>query len=189
NLHLTRFYAIGTPTIDSLSVEPNSVVEGDPFTLTANGVSDPNGWIVQVDFYCDTSKNRYLDLDGLDIFLGSDTNSSDGWDWTGSIGGFPLVGLNTYFARAMDNSGAWSDPNSCTGTVTPLHKKDFDGDGKVGFLDFSIFAAAWQTEPGDPEWNPACDINQPPDDIIDFFDLARFTERWLEGSEPYVSQL
>ncbi len=182
-LNLTRLYDIGTtPAIASLSVDPNSVVQGDPIMLTASGVTDWNGWVVQVDFYRDFNRDGYLELDGTDQFLGSDTNGGDGWDWTGVISGFPLVGENRYFARAMDNSDAWSDPARCTGTITPLTiTGDLDHDGKVDLLDFSIFAAAWQTEPGDPEWNPVCDISDPPDDVIDFKDLRELVKHWLEG--------
>lgn len=98
------------------------------------------------------------------------------------------MGENRYFARAMDNSDAWSDPARCTGTITPLTiTGDLDHDGKVDLLDFSIFAAAWQTEPGDPEWNPVCDISDPPDDVIDFKDLRELVKHWLVGLGGFSS--
>jgi len=51
----------------------------------------------------------------------------------------------------------------------------------VDFTDFAIFASAWQSEPNDTGWNPACDISQPKDNFIDELDLAIFCENWLEG--------
>ena len=51
----------------------------------------------------------------------------------------------------------------------------------VDFMDFTVMASAWQSEPNDPDWNPACDISQPKDNFIDELDLAVFCENWLEG--------
>jgi hypothetical protein len=57
---------------------------------------------------------------------------------------------------------------------------DFYPDGIVDFKDFAIFAAAWYSHPGDANWNPACDISDPIDGIIDEFDLMVFCENWLQ---------
>ncbi|MCK4885897.1 MAG: hypothetical protein KAS96_00850, partial [Planctomycetes bacterium] len=56
---------------------------------------------------------------------------------------------------------------------------DLNGDCKVDFLDFAIFASAWLTEDGDPGWNPDCDISVPADDVINWSDLLVFVENWL----------
>lgn len=58
---------------------------------------------------------------------------------------------------------------------------DFDGDGDVDFRDFAIIARAWLSNNGDPDWNPACDISEPEDSIIDWSDLTVFTQDWLAG--------
>jgi GH18 family chitinase len=62
---------------------------------------------------------------------------------------------------------------------------DFDGNGCVDFLDFSVLGLAWQSEPNDNNWNPVCDISKPKDDIIDQNDLAVFCAYW-QGC-PYAS--
>lgn len=49
---------------------------------------------------------------------------------------------------------------------------DFDRDEVVNFVDYAIFANAWLSEPGEPEWNPRCDISNPVDSYIDYNDLA-----------------
>ncbi len=55
-----------------------------------------------------------------------------------------------------------------------------DGDGVVNFLDWSVFAGAWQTTPTLPQWDPNCDIAPVVrDNIIDYKDLAVFAEQWL----------
>ena len=57
---------------------------------------------------------------------------------------------------------------------------DFYTDGVVDFKDFAIFAAAWGSQSGDANWNPACDISDDIDGVIDELDLAVFCENWLE---------
>jgi parallel beta-helix repeat protein len=61
---------------------------------------------------------------------------------------------------------------------------DVDYNCNVDFFDFSIFGRAWMTEQGDPDWDWACDINDPPDYYIDWRDLVILCGNWLEGTEP-----
>jgi len=56
---------------------------------------------------------------------------------------------------------------------------DFNENGQVNLPDFSILAAAWLTEPDDPQWNSLCDISTPADDFIDILDLAAYSNQWL----------
>lgn len=61
-------------------------------------------------------------------------------------------------------------------------KADIDWDGDVDFDDFAVLASAWQSIPGDDNWNPYCDISDPNDNIIDSQDLSVFTYWWLFGT-------
>lgn len=56
---------------------------------------------------------------------------------------------------------------------------DFNGDQIVNFIDYAIFANAWMSHPGDPNWNPDCNIGIPANNRIDYNDLAVFCEDWL----------
>jgi hypothetical protein len=56
---------------------------------------------------------------------------------------------------------------------------DFDVDGDTDLLDYSSFAAAWRSTPADPQWNPDCDLADPPDGIINELDLAVFIDNYL----------
>jgi predicted outer membrane repeat protein len=58
---------------------------------------------------------------------------------------------------------------------------DFDSQCDVDFVDYAIFALAWLTEPGDAQWNPACDISVPADNHIDWNDFDVFANNWLAG--------
>jgi len=59
---------------------------------------------------------------------------------------------------------------------------DFDCPDGVDFVDFATFSRAWLSDnTPTSNWNPACDISQPPDGIIDERDLAAFCGNWLAG--------
>jgi hypothetical protein len=62
---------------------------------------------------------------------------------------------------------------------------DFDGNGCVDFIDFSIFSLAWQSDHNDINWNPICDISKPRDNIINHNDLAVLLGYW-QGC-PYAA--
>ena len=49
---------------------------------------------------------------------------------------------------------------------------DFGGKYGVGADDFAVLASAWYSQDGNDNFNPACDISQPKDNIINELDLA-----------------
>ncbi len=57
---------------------------------------------------------------------------------------------------------------------------DFKPDCNVDLYDLSIFASAWQSEPGHDNWNPDCDIHETVTPFIDMLDLSVFVEHWLD---------
>jgi len=63
-------------------------------------------------------------------------------------------------------------------------KADVDSDGgnrTVDFLDWVVFASAWQSTPGSSNWNENCDIAPlGGDDIVDVDDVVVFTQEWLQ---------
>jgi len=54
---------------------------------------------------------------------------------------------------------------------------DFYDDEIVDFIDYAIFANAWQSSSGEPDYNDVFDLED--DDIIDYADLAIFCGDWL----------
>jgi hypothetical protein len=81
----------------------------------------------------------------------------------------------------------------CDGTVTVdmgvyefglVYLGDFDNNCSVDFFDFSIIGRAWVTQEGDADYNPVCNISNPPDDYIDWRDIAILCGNWLAGTEP-----
>jgi hypothetical protein len=87
-------------------------------------------------------------------------------------GGSKCVGLGTGEAY-LDNFEV------TTATITNGFEADLDSDGDVDFEDFVIFAAAWQSEFGDGNWNQVCDISEASENAVDTFDLGAFAKQWL----------
>jgi peptidase C10-like protein/Spi protease inhibitor/carboxypeptidase family protein len=63
-------------------------------------------------------------------------------------------------------------------------KGDFEPDCDVDLQDFGILTTAWLTNPGDANWDPACDISEPSDESVDILDLSIFINHWLSGIGP-----
>ncbi len=70
---------------------------------------------------------------------------------------------------------------TCFFLVIPCqaNQADFNNNGKVNSVDFSIFAQAWRARDGELNWNPACDISDPNDDVINENDLLVLGDNWL----------
>ncbi len=105
------------PSVASLADNPDPVAQGMDLTLTALGVDDVDGTVVQVEFYRDTNGNGTFDL-ASDALLGTGTQvGATDWELAGvDTSGFP-VGTVTYFARSQDDNGAWSTAVTGTGRV------------------------------------------------------------------------
>jgi hypothetical protein len=54
---------------------------------------------------------------------------------------------------------------------------DFDEDGYVNFVDYSMFATAWATKSGEQDYNDIYDLED--NDVIDYNDLSIFCDHWL----------
>ncbi|MFH1372069.1 MAG: DUF362 domain-containing protein [Planctomycetota bacterium] len=56
---------------------------------------------------------------------------------------------------------------------------DLTGDWCIDLRDFAIFANAWGSTTGGPNWDPDCDISAPADGVIDEKDLLILSDNWL----------
>ena len=88
---------------------------------------------------------------------------------------------NTYFIAWEGNGDILAQAISSDGDLIG-NRCDLNGDDKVDHSDQLIFATAYGSKPGDPNWNPACDFNE--DDIVDDKDLAYFEKHY--GISYYV---
>lgn len=148
------------PVVDALNATPDPVAEGAQLTLTAVGVEDPYGRVDHVVFFRDTNGVPGLQLPedaenepfDPDVQLGVDADGTDGYTFEGLANWRP--GHHTYYARVIDNRGAWNintasfegvvnarpvfggtlEPHVEFGDVPDLIdvvSADFNGDGKL----------------------------------------------------------
>ncbi|MHC4126129.1 MAG: hypothetical protein ACYSRR_06725, partial [Planctomycetota bacterium] len=78
----------------------------------------------------------------------------------------------TYTHVVIDHHERWVPDYKATSIY------DFNGDGYINFLDYSVFALAWGSSLGEGNWNPACDFEVSLH--IDAEDLYHFVNSWLE---------
>ena len=97
----------------------------------------------------------------------------------------PADGIGPYFAVRFSAYGDSVATRSCRWyvddvSITELsNPADINGDKKVNLEDWAICAAAWLSQESDPSWNPACNLKQPPDTIINLDDFKVWVENWL----------
>jgi hypothetical protein len=116
--------APATPIVEQFACSPNVIVSGSKVTLTATGVTDPDGQVVLALFYRDANGNGTLEL-GIDILLGVDHDGSDGWTWTGATDDW-LRGRITFLVRVQDNQGLWSEVKITTAQIRRLNRSSLD---------------------------------------------------------------
>ncbi len=57
-------------------------------------------------------------------------------------------------------------------------RQDSTGDHVVNGNDLKALSSAWLAAPGMANWNPSCDVSDPPDDRIDNKDMAALGQVW-----------
>ncbi len=132
------------------------------------------------------------DTDGADDYLHEDALANDPcsgtfYDPNGDGVRLASLGVHEHWNNSADkqytrNLGTGDGIELLTGPRTLSQLGDFDGDGDVDLADFAILAAAWGSEPGEGNWNPACDISAEQDNVIDGLDAMVFCINWLEGA-------
>jgi alpha-tubulin suppressor-like RCC1 family protein len=113
------------------------------------------------------------DIIALDVGLYNQRVAIDsygfGWGW-GSI-----LGIGNIDVPTVPTEMLCADYNTPPADIAPNSP-----DGVVNFLDFAVFANAWETHYGDLQWNIVCDLVI--DHIIDYDDLAILASEWLSGA-------
>jgi hypothetical protein len=103
-----------------------------------------------VEFYRDTNGNGILDLD-TDGYLGDGVDAGGGdWTWAGATSGFN-PGENTYFARAQDSAGDWSETVGYTVVMLTRENSPFvfvDASGGAVALQYEKNGEAYIAFPG-----------------------------------------
>jgi hypothetical protein len=88
------------------------------------------------------------------------------WNTTGLAYGNYMVSA---YAQPVKNQTDVSGNNFTLGMLKVTIPGDINGDGKDNLTDLVLFALAYGSKPGDPNWNPNADIKG--DGIVDLYDL------------------
>jgi len=82
-------------------------------------------------------------------------------------------GVYTISATATTVPGETStaDNTFTAGTITETIAGDIDGNFEVNIIDISKIAIAWQSKPGDPQWNPNADLDN--NNVINILDISK----------------
>lgn len=126
------------PKVSSVSAG-DGLVAGSSVTLTAGGVSDPDGTITKVGFYREANGIAGLQVGaGGDTLVGTDGDKTGGYALTLTTAGL-ASGSHTYYALATDNLGAVSALGTAApkttlavrapGTISGTVFRDSDNDG------------------------------------------------------------
>jgi autotransporter-associated beta strand protein len=109
-------YVVDPPIIGSFSGDSSQVNSGDTITLSASQYYEGSD-IAAVSFWFDSNNTGVFDPN-TDLLLGTTTSADDSGNWsvTFSTGNLP-VGTGTFFAQAVDDTGAASDPVSTSVTI------------------------------------------------------------------------
>jgi hypothetical protein len=139
--YLQITYTIPAPTIASVYTGPSPVMWPRLLTVTAAGVTDPDGSIAGVAFYRESNNTPGLQTGaGGDTFVGNAVpNGANTWTYTADVTNWQ-PGQPTIYALATDNQGATSAigvaaPSAQAG-ILPLG--DANGDYKVDSSDYIL---------------------------------------------------
>ena len=131
--------------------------------------------------------NGYPQYSGTDDYLCEaalvpDPPSGTVYDPNNDGGLTESLGVHEHWNNPIDKQYSRNlDPN---GTGIELVTKpglmgDFDNNGVMDANDYAILTVALDSQPGDPNWNPACDISIPSDGLIDEADFDVFLDQWI----------
>ena len=126
--------------------------------LEPDNLGDPMDWVI-------VDEVIYLDL----------------WPWPTEADGTgqSLTRIDTRVSG--NNPWNWESADPSLGSHFVL-TADFNTDGNINILDFSLFATAWLSNEGEPEFDRKYNLAEPVNTIIDVNDLVEFIKEWLNGA-------
>jgi len=142
-------------------------------------------------FYVITGTCSYLDIlekivtDWPFMTVGGDQNIPGVLDGGGEVHGWTEVqidGIELHLIQHAYNLDGTSLEGTSFGAgvidTIDIVQADFNLDKTVDFEDLAILFDSWLSTPQDAAWNPACDMADKAQKIINFKDMAVFAQYW-----------
>jgi hypothetical protein len=122
----------------------------------------------------------YRNIGTTNIFLlpGQNCTCPFVWNETDTLnpGNYSITG----YANSLNNETWEMNPADTQLTNDTVQAEelvgDLNGDGVVDVFDAVLFAKAFNSKPGDPNWNPDADLNN--DGVVDMFDATIFASHF-----------
>ena len=153
------------------SVDTRIIDEVRTSTATYGGLTGANLGIID----SQTTVGGWPALNSLSALTDSDNDGMpDAWENT--------RGLNANDATDRNDDrigdGYTNLEEYLNWLCTPAARSDMDRNCIIDLGDFAVLAASWQSQPGDAEWNPYCDIARPANAAVDIADLMVLVSHW-----------
>jgi PKD repeat protein len=111
----------------------------------------------------------------INLTPGSSTTITFTWNTTNtSVGRFSISAT----AKTVVGETETNDNTCLDGVVEVKCNPDINGDGVVNLFDLTILGTAWDSRPGDPNWNEWADLDG--DGHIFLYDLTMLGSHWDE---------
>ena len=114
--------------------------------------------------------NPHLTQTITELPAGESTTLTYSWDTTPVPLGIYTVTAEAILEGDVDPDDNTYPPPGITITITETIEGDINGDFTVDIFDMVHIALAFDSRPGDPNWNPNADLNN--DDIVDIYDVV-----------------
>lgn len=153
------------------NVNPYRTILGNATTTSINVTVENQGNTTEtfnVDLYYDS-----IQIGNKKVTLTSEGTTTLIFDWTTPN----ILGNYTIFANASQVSGETeTDDNTLTCLIQISITGDINSDGTVNILDVASVAKAYNSRPGDPEWDNNFDVNE--DRAINILDIATVAKEY-----------
>ncbi|MBX7135657.1 MAG: hypothetical protein K1X67_23565 [Fimbriimonadaceae bacterium] len=124
-------------------------------------------------------QNTFAVLDSENVTLDAGGNYSF---TTAARGTFRVAAKSSHWLRRQRPDTIVLDTTKgASGVNLSLRNGDIDEDNEVGIGDYAILSFAYNSSPGDPNWEPMADLNG--DDAVDIADYAILSDSYGEAGD------
>ncbi len=156
---------VGAQDVAVTNVASSKTAVGQGFSASMNVTVANQGFFTETFNVTAFANATIIGSEDVTLSAGDSTTIMFLWNTTGfAYGNYTL----SAYAWPVPGETDTADNNLTGGTIYVGLPGDVNGDGIVDIYDAIILAGAYNSKPGDPNWNPNTDINN--DGIVDIYD-------------------